>query len=107
MKRSFGRSAAKSPGLGKLEKDLIAAVKRAVSSFKQKKTKPLAMKTPMNVEITFKNSYFADTAELLPLVTRVGGHDIRYTTKNMNEAYEIFQLLCLAAAGIVAIKRDQ
>jgi D-amino peptidase len=107
LKRSFGRSAAKSPGLGKLEKDLIAAVKRAVSSFKQKKTKPLAMKTPMNVEITFKNSYFADTAELLPLVTRVGGHDIRYTTKNMNEAYEIFQLLCLAAAGIVAIKRDQ
>lgn len=107
LKRSFGRSAAKSPGLGKLEKDLKAGVKRAVSSFKQKKTKPLVVKTPVNVEVTFKNSYFADTAELLPLVTRVGGHDIKYTTKTMNEAYEIFQLLCLAAAGIAAIKRDQ
>lgn len=107
LKRSFGRSAAKSPGLGKLEKDLKAAVKRAVSSFKQKKTQPLVVKKPVNVEVTFKNTYFADTAELLPIVTRVGGHDIKYTTKTMSEAYEVFQLLCIAAAGISAIKQNQ
>jgi D-amino peptidase len=107
LKRSFGRSAAKSPGLGKLEKDLQTGVERAVSKFKKKTTKPLVTKTPVNVEVTFKNSYFADTAELLPQITRVGGHDVKYTTKTMSEAYEIFQLLCLAAAGISAIKRDQ
>jgi len=107
LKRSFGRSAAKSPGLGKLEKDLQTGVERAVSKFKEKTTKPLVTKTPVNVELTFKNSYFADTSELLPQIKRVGGHDVKFTTKTMSEAYEIFQLLCLAAAGVAAIKHDQ
>jgi D-amino peptidase len=107
LKRSFGRSAARSSGMGKIEKELQEGVKQAISRFKDKKTKLIVANSPLKIEVTFKSTYFADAAELLPQVTRRSGHDVEYITKSLNEAYEIFQLLCLAAAGVNAIKREQ
>jgi D-amino peptidase len=107
LKRSFGRGAARSYGIGRIETELRKGVKRAINNFKQKKMKPLRTQHPVKMQLTFKSSYFADSAELLPFVTRTGGNDVQYTAKNMIEGYKIFELMCLAAAGVTSIKSRQ
>ncbi len=107
LKKSLGRGAARSYGMGRIEKELRNGVKQALATFKQNKAKPLIAKPPVEMQVTFNSTYFADAAELLPIVKRVSGLDIEYTAKNMVEAYKIFELLSLAASGVWAIKQNQ
>ncbi len=107
LKQSFGYSAARSFGLGKIEKDLQKGVKNALSRYKQKKTKPLILQQPLTVEVAFKYTYAADAAELLPQITRLDGNKTKFIAKNISDAYKLFQMLCLAAAGVIAIRQNQ
>lgn len=107
LKESLARGAARSFGMGRIEKELQKGVKQALITFKQSKAKPLVAKSPVEMRVTYKSTYFADAAELLPTVRRVGGLDIEYSAKNMVEAYKIFELLSLAASGVWSIKLDQ
>jgi D-amino peptidase len=107
FKRSLGRAAARSYGLGKIERDLREAAQRAVSAFQQKKTKPLKATHPVRMQLTFVSTYFTDLAELLPHIKRIDGLTVEYTVDNMTQAYNIFELLALAASGVAALKRDQ
>ena len=86
-----------------IEKELRKAVQIAVKNFKDKKMKPLIAEKEVKVGITFRTSLMADTAELLPLVKRIDGLKIEYTTKDMIDAYNIFQLLVAAASGTNAM----
>ncbi|MFX1476010.1 MAG: M55 family metallopeptidase [Promethearchaeota archaeon] len=107
LKQSLGRGAARSFGMGKIEKELRNGVKQALTTFKQKQAKPLITKHPVTMRVTYASTYFADAAELLPIVTRKGGLDIEYTVDNMVQAYKVFELLSLAASGVWAIKQNQ
>jgi len=103
LKQSLSRVSAKSPSMKKIEKELRQAVKKAVISFNQHKTKPLVSQKPVKIAITFLVSHFADVAELLPNVKRTSGLKVEYTAKNMTEAYKTFELLVLAASGTSAL----
>lgn len=103
LKRSLGRAAARSPSLQKIKTQLTETTKRAVANFKQGKTSILKAKRPVKVDLAFKGSHFADTAELLPIVKRLDGLNIEYTAEDMLEAYKIFELLVLAAMGTSTI----
>jgi len=103
LKQSLSRVSAKSPSMKKIEKELKQAVKKAVASFKQHKTKPLTTQKPVKISITFLVSHFADVAELLPNVKRTSALKAEYTAKNMTEAYKTFELLVLAASGASAL----
>ena len=103
LKRSLSRTAARSFSMAKIEKDLREAVKRAVANFKQNKVKPLIAKKPVKIGMTFLASHFAYVGELLPMVNRIDGLNVEYTARDMVEAYKIFELLVLAAAGISAV----
>jgi D-amino peptidase len=107
LKKSLSRGAARSFGMGRIEKELRSGVKRALTAFKQKKAKSLIAKNPVEMQVTFNSTYFADAAELLPIVKRTSGLDIEYTARNMVEAYKIFELLSLASSGVWAIKQTQ
>jgi D-amino peptidase len=107
LKRSLGRGAARSFGMGKIEKQLRNGVRQALATFKEKQAKPLTTKHPVRMKVTYTSSYFADAAELLPMVTRKGGLDIEYTVDNMVQAYKVFELLSLAASGVWAIRQSQ
>lgn len=107
LKKSLARGAARSFGMGRIEKELRNGVRQALTTFKQKKAKPLIAKSPVEMRVTYNSTYFADAAELLPIVRRVSGLDIEYTAKNMVEAYKMFELLSLAASGVWAIKQNQ
>jgi D-amino peptidase len=47
--------------------------------------KPYVIKTPVTLEITFKNYLPAEVLSYLPIVQRVDAHTIRYVGKNMDE----------------------
>lgn len=103
LKTSLSRYSAKSPSLSKLEKEIREAVKRGVEKFKAGETKPLKTSYPVKVKIRFLGSEMADAAELLPMVKRIDGKTVEYETKDIIEAYKIFELLVLASAGVRAI----
>ncbi|MFW9991536.1 MAG: M55 family metallopeptidase [Candidatus Odinarchaeota archaeon] len=100
LKRSLTRIAARSRSMVSIEKDLKEKVRKAVSNFKANETKLLVTEKPVKTLVSFKESLFADAAELLPIIKRIDGLNVEYTASNMVEAYKIFQLLVIAASGL-------
>jgi D-amino peptidase len=103
LKHSLGRVSAESPSMLMIEKNLRKSVKKAVSKFRKGLAKPLKTRKPVKVKVTFLMSQFADTAELLPSVTRVDGLAVEYNARDVLEAYKTFELLVLAASGVSSI----
>ncbi len=107
LKRSLSRAAAVSFGMGHISNELRESLKRAIDAHTAGRTRPLLAKTPVQIDVTMNSTYFADSAELMPGVTRIDGLHIRYTSPSMNEAYRVLELLCLAATGVSAIREKQ
>jgi D-amino peptidase len=107
LKHSLSRVSARSPSMIKIEKELKAAVRKAVTSFKQHKIKPLVAEKPVKIGVTFQATHFADVAELLPTAKRLDGLKIEYVAKDMIEAYKTFELLALAATAMSTILANQ
>jgi len=103
FKESSSRYAAKSPGMGRIIRALREAVPKAVERLKSGEAKPLLTKEPVEVRVRFLRSDMADAAELLPLVRRLDGKTVEFGAKTLEEAYKVFELLVLAAAGVNAI----
>jgi D-amino peptidase len=103
LKHSLSRVSAKSSSMVKIEKELREAARRAVANYRQNEVKPLIVKKPVKMEITFIASHFADVADFLPTVKRIDGLNVEYAANNMIEAYKIFELLVLAGTGISAL----
>lgn len=100
LKHSLSRTSARSYSMTKIEGELREAVKRAVKQFRENAVEPLKAKNPVNIKIVFQSSLFADIAELLPTIHRLDGLTVEYSASTLTEAYNIFQLLVLAAAGV-------
>ncbi|ASJ13689.1 M55 family metallopeptidase [Thermococcus radiotolerans] len=103
FKESPSRYAAKSPGMRRIKTMLREGVREAVERLKRGEAKALVMKEPVHVRVRFLRSDMADTAELLPFVKRIDGKTVEFETKTVEEAYKVFELLTLAAAGVNAI----
>ncbi|ASJ09555.1 peptide transporter [Thermococcus siculi] len=103
FKESVSRYAAKSPGMGRIRSMLEAGVREAVERLERGDAKPLVTDEPVHVRIRFLSSSFADTAELLPFVERIDGKTVEFNAETVEDAYRIFELLILAAAGVNAI----
>lgn len=99
LKSSLSRMAAKSASMLKIEKELREGVKRAATNFRQNRVAPLVAKKPIKMGLTFNATHHADVAELLSTITRVDGLNIEFTSDNILEAYNMLQLLILAALG--------
>jgi D-amino peptidase len=72
-----------------------AAIKAAVTRGMARRAsmKPYKVTTPVTVEIRFKNYRPAEVVAFLPLFTRVDAHAVRYTAKDMVEAYHVLEFL--------------
>ncbi len=103
FKESTSRYAAKSPGLRRIKAMLKEGVVEAVERLKKGDARPLVTKEPVNVKVRFLNTAFADAAELLPFVKRLDGKTVEFEAETVEEAYKVFELLTLAAAGVNAI----
>jgi len=107
LKRSVSRAAARSFGISRIERELRAGVKRALTNVREQRAKLLVAERPVKMKVIFQSAYFADAAEMLPIVKRIDGLNVEFTASNMTEAYKLFELLCLASVGVDAIKKDQ
>ncbi|MFX0050408.1 MAG: M55 family metallopeptidase [Candidatus Hodarchaeota archaeon] len=103
LKHSLTRGVAKSSNLVKIEKDLREVAGSMAINYKNQKVKPLKTEQPVKMNITFLSSYFADTAELLPMINRIDGLTVDNSAENMIEACKIFELLVIATLGISGI----
>lgn len=106
LKHSFARVAARTHSMTRIEKDLRQAVRKASSNLKRHKMQPLKTRKPVKTKVTFLVSHFADVAELSPNVKRIDGLSVEFTTKNVLEAYKMFELLVLASNGVSSLLAD-
>lgn len=100
LKKASGRYSALSPSMEAIEKELKAGIKRAVEKLNNKELRAFKIETPVDVEIRFLNSAYAEVADLLPGVERIDGKTIRFTANTVEDAYKIMEVLTLAAAGV-------
>jgi D-amino peptidase len=106
LKHSLSRLSAKSSSMIVIEEELRRAVRKAVASQKKGRTKLLVAKKPIQMEVAFLSSHFADAAELLPNAKRIDGLKVKYTSKNIVEAYKTLELLVLASSGVRALMEN-
>ncbi|MCG3216893.1 MAG: M55 family metallopeptidase [Candidatus Heimdallarchaeota archaeon] len=103
LKYSLSRLAARSPSMIKLESELRKGVNKTVIKFNEGELKPLVTKKPVHVELTFRSSNQTDAVSLLPNVTRLDGLTIEYTSKDMVEAYNMFQALMYISSAAMSM----
>ena len=103
LKRSASRYAAISPSLTRIGKELRSGVARAVEKFRNGECKPLKTNYPVEMRVKFFKSSFTDAAELIPGAERIDALTVKFTAKDIIEAYKVFQLMTLAAFAINAI----
>ncbi len=106
LKHSAARTAARTHSMIRIERDLRQGVKKAALKLKNGKVQPLKTKKPVRSKVTFLVSHFADIAELSPNVKRIDGLSVEYISKNILEAYKMFELLVMASSGASAILAD-
>lgn len=103
LKQSFSRLSAKSPGMKMIESNLQKSTRRAVQKLQKNEAKLLTAKSPVQMEVSFLRTQFADAAELLPQIKRVDGLKVEFTAKSMTEAMGTVELLIFAAWGIESL----
>jgi len=103
LKHSLSRISARSPSMIVIEKELREAIRKAVAKHKSGKTKTLVAKTPVATRVTFLTSFFADLAELLPIIKRIDALRVEYTSQSMVEAYKTFELLAIVTSNSIAM----
>jgi len=101
LKHSLSRLAARSPSMKVLDKELRESVKRAAARYRKGNTQKLTVKAPVKTRITFMTSLYADAAELLPIAKRIDALRVEYVSGSMAEAYKVFELLTMAASGLL------
>lgn len=75
----------------KAREAIQAAVRRGLE--RRAQMKPHVVKTPIEVEIRFKNYRPAEVLAYLSSVTRIDSHAIRFVAKDMPEAYRFLELV--------------
>ena len=103
LKESFGRYSAISPSLEELKEELRRGTEEAVRRLEDGKLKPVETEKPVEVELRFLNSAFAEVSELLPAVERLDGRTVRFRAESVEEAYRIVELLVFASVGVNAV----
>jgi len=100
LKESLGRYSAISPSPNQVATILKDACKKAVEVFNSKQAQLIRFKAPINLEISFTSTAYADIATHLPHSKRVNGTTISFEATTISEAYMVMQLLTMAAQGV-------
>ncbi|MEM1508455.1 MAG: M55 family metallopeptidase [Thermofilaceae archaeon] len=100
LKKSLGRYSARSPSLEKTVAMLKNGAAEAVQKFKAGETKKLVVNEPVELRITFCSTAYADVACLTPGVRRLLPLVVKYTAKNIIEAYGLMELWVLASIAL-------
>ncbi|RLE66796.1 MAG: peptide transporter [Thermoprotei archaeon] len=100
FKKSYSRYSAKSPSLKTLKNRIREAVRKAIAKYRRGEAKPLKLDSPIEMEVAFTLSGYADIASLLPGSKRLDGVTVAYKARDIVEAYKVLELWVLASAGV-------
>jgi D-amino peptidase len=100
LKESLGRYSAISSSMPESLQKIREGVKEAVSKYDGDAMELLKLRTPVETEIYFTNSAYAQIASHLPGSSLVGGWGVRFSAQSMEEAYRVTQLLVFSASGV-------
>ncbi len=100
LKESLAHYASISPSMPECLENIRMGVREAVSRHSEGKMEPLKLKTPVNLEVYFTSTAYAQMACHLPDSEMLGGNGIRYRAKSTEEAYRVTQLLTFVAEGV-------
>jgi len=100
LKKSYSRYSAKSPSLKALKNRVKESVRKAVARYRSGEAKPLKPDNPVEMEVAFTLSGYADVASLLPGSKRIDGVTVVYKARDIVEAYKVLELWVLAGAGV-------
>ena len=100
LKESLGRYSSISLSPTQIAEILRNACKEAVESINNKKTRLLRFESPLNLEIQFTSTAYAEIAAHLPNSVRSNGTTVSYKASSMSEAYLVIELLTMAANGV-------
>lgn len=89
LKSGYSRYSARSHSMVKS----LEILKKGANSAMQRKGKLLNLKTPVKVEVEFKNPAMADNCLMMPGIKRIDGYTVEIEAKNAIEAYNLFRIL--------------
>jgi D-amino peptidase len=101
LKESLGHYSSISPSMPECLDGIRRGVREAIEGFSiPGKMELLKLKTPIDLEVYFTSTIYAQMACHLPESETIGGTGIRYRAKSMEEAYRVTQLLTFVAEGV-------
>jgi D-amino peptidase len=100
LKESLGRYSSISLSPTRIAEILRNACKEAVETIKNKEARLLRFEPPVNLEIQFTSTAYAEIAAHLPNSVRSNGTTVSYKASSMSEAYLVMELLTMAANGV-------
>ncbi len=80
------------------QKRIAEKVKAAIGRLKE--FKPFKLKTPVSLEVTFKNYRPSQILAYLPIVDRIDAHSIRFVGKDMIEVSKFLEFMLSYHAGL-------
>ena len=100
LKESLGRYSSISPSPTQIAEILRNACKEAAESVKNKNARLFRFQSPINLEIQFTSTAYAEIAANLPNSVRSNGTTVTYKASTTSEAYLVMELLIMAASGV-------
>ena len=95
VKTGFGHNSALTLHPEKARETIASGVKAAMAQRSQ--IKPVALKTPITLEVELESSSQADSAMMVPGMKRVSGRVVSYTAPDMVVTYQVFRLIARLA----------
>lgn len=101
MKRSITRFAAVSPALDDVIDSLRDGIAKAVENLRRGACRPLKPpKTPLDLEIVFRRSEYADAVEMVPGFERVDAYTVRTRAASPTELAKLIEVAALIALAV-------
>ena len=105
LKKGISRYAASYDSFDEVIEELRRGVFTAIQRLKRGEVRPFIVNKPVVLKIEFRDSIFADAAEVLPGVIREDAYTIKYKANNAKEILGIIETLALVAAGIYSLRQ--
>ncbi len=105
LKKGISRYAASYDSFDEIIERLRKGIFTAVQRLKRGEVRPAIIDKPVELKIEFRDSIFADAAEVLPGVTREDAYTIKYKASNVKDVLGIIETIALVAAGIYGLRQ--
>lgn len=105
LKKGISRYAASYDSFDEIIERLRKGIFTAVQRLKRGEVRPAIIDKPVELKIEFRDSIFADAAEVLPGVIREDAYTIKYKASNVKDVLGIIETIALVAAGIYGLRQ--